>query len=185
MTFSKQFFLGATLFVLAACQTTPQANMASDVLLSDISTPSVSGSSATTLLSSSNPTCLKFYENTGAFVTMSAADISGAKGPSFGSQLMRTVVLGTLSGVVGGGVAAMGIDSAFTEAALVGTANQVTYQAGGAVYDKVVTPDAPNPATPAVPALTQMQEIEKAASLLGCPAPDAASIEALKAGVAP
>jgi len=185
MTFSKHLILSAALLSLAACQTTPHANSASDVLLSDITTPSLSASGATTMLSSSNPTCLKFYENTASFAALPAAGVSAPKGPSFGGQLLRTVVLGTLSGVVGAGVGELGIESRFAEAALIGTANQVTYQTGGMVYDKVVKNNAPNPATPNVPALTQMQEIEKAANMIGCPAPDAAAIAALKMDAKP
>ncbi len=182
MTFSKHLILGAALLSLSACQTTSGVNVANDVLLSDIAAPDISTASAPVLLSTSNPTCLKFYENTAAFAAMPAADLSAPKGPSFGSQLMRTVVLGTLSGVASGGVAALGIESSFAQAALAGTANQVVYQAGGTVYDKIVKTEMPDPAVPAVPALTPMQEIEKAANLIGCPAPDAASIAALNLG---
>ena len=90
---------------------------------------------------------------------------------------MKTIVLGTLAGVVSGGVAAAGISSSFLEAAVIGTASQVTYNAGGTVYDKIVSQDAP---VPAVPALDPLQEIANAAALIGCPAPDAAAIAALQ-----
>lgn len=182
MTISKQFFLGLTLLSLSACQTTSGVTSASDVLLSDISATGISETSATSFLTTSSPTCLKFYENTAAFAALPAADLNVPTGPSFGDQLLKTVVLGTLSGVVGGGVSAIGIDSSFVDSALTTTASQVTYQAGSTVYDEIVATDIPDPAIPTVPDLTPMQEIEKAASLIGCPAPDAAAIEALKLG---
>lgn len=90
---------------------------------------------------------------------------------------MKTIVLGTLAGVVSGGVAAVGVSSSFVEAALIGTASQVTYNAGGTVYDKIVSQETP---VPVVPALEPMQEIGNAAAMIGCPAPDAAAITALK-----
>ncbi len=178
MTISKQLFLGLALLSLTACQTTPTSP--SDVLLSDLGTSSVSETGATTLLSSSSPTCLKFYENTATFAALPAADLNVPTGPSFGRQLLKTVALGALSGVAGGGVSALGIESQFLESALITTAGQVTYQAGSTVYDEIVGTGAPDPAVPTVPALTPMQEIQKAANLLGCPAPDAAAIAALK-----
>lgn len=180
MTISKQFFLGLALLSLTACQTTSGVTSPSDVLLSDISTSQVSESGATRLLSTSSPTCLKFYENTAAFAALPAADLNVPTGPSFGSQLLKTVALGALSGVAGGGVSALGIESQFLESALITTAGQVTYQAGSTVYDEIVGTGAPDPAVPTVPALTPMQEIQKTANLLGCPAPDAAAIAALK-----
>lgn len=182
MTFPKKTFLSAALLVMSACQTTSGVNVANDVLLADIATSDVSATGATTLLSTSNPTCLQFYANTAKFASLPAADLSAPTGPSFGDQMLRTLILGTLSGVVSGGVAAMGIESSFAEAALIGTAGQVTYQAGGTVYDKIVKTDTPGVTTPTVPALTPMQEIEKAATLIGCPAPDEASIAALNLG---
>lgn len=182
MTYAKPIFLCLALLSLSACQTTSGATVANDVLLSNISATDISTTGATRLLNSSSPTCLTFYENTAKFAALPAADLSAPTGPSFGSKLLKTVVLGTLSGVVSGGVSAIGIESQFAEAALIGTAGQVTYQAGGTVYDKIVKTDVPNPAVPAVPALTPMQEIQKAANLIGCPAPDEAAIAALKIG---
>ena len=79
-----------------------------------------------------------------------------------------------------GGVSAIGINNSFAEAALMGTAGQVTYQTGSTVYDKIVAPDEVVPTVPEVPDLTPMQEIQKAAALIGCPAPDTAAISALK-----
>jgi len=176
MTFSKQLFLGFAVLSLAACQTTSGVTSANDVLLSDISTPEISQAGTTRLMASNSPTCLKFYENTAMYVAMPSADLNAPTGPSFGDKVLKTVVLGTLSGLVGGGVSALGIESGFVEAALIGTAGQVTYQLGDTVYDDIVgTGDN----QPVVPPLTPMEEIQKAAALLGCPAPDQASIAAL------
>jgi hypothetical protein len=179
MTFSKSIFLGLAAFSLAACKTTLPATSPSDVLLSDISTAEISGTSAARLLSTSSPTCLKFYENTAAFAALPTAELNGVPTPSFGGQLMKTLILGTLSGVASGGVSALGIESQFLESALIGTAGQVTYQAGSTVYDQIVGTGIPEPVVPSVPALSPMQEIEKAAAVLGCPAPDQAAIAGL------
>ena len=135
-------------------------------------------------LSASNPTCVQFYKNTANFVSLPSADVSlpsVPSGPSFGGSLVKTLVLGTLSGITSGGVAALGISNSFAEAALIGTVSQVTYNTGGTVYDGIVGKSGGDdvPAVADVPALTPMQEITKAAATLGCPAPDVASIAAL------
>ena len=96
---------------------------------------------------------------------------------------MRTLVLGTLSGVASGGVAAIGIDNAFAEAALAGTANQVTYQMGGKAYDSIMKKDPT--AVPTIPASQQLADIENAAKLIGCPAPDANALAPVQAAVQP
>ena len=180
MTLTKTLILGVAALSLCACQTTAPISSPSETLLADIDTSTVSQAGTTTLLKSSDPTCLTFYKNTSAFVAQPAALSAGAPtGPSFGSTLLKTVVLGTLAGAVSGGVASVGIGSSFAEAALIGTASQVTYNAGDTVYDNIVgTTNVPE--TPEVPVLEPMQEIEKAAGVLGCPAPDTAAIAALK-----
>jgi len=186
MTFSKHLFLGIAVISMSACQTMPSANLANpnDILLSDITTSGIDGSVVPTKLSASNPTCLKFYDNTATYMAAINAPQSAPSGPSFGSLLMRTLVLGTLSGVASGGVAAIGIENAFAEAALAGTANQVTYQMGGKVYDSVMKKD-PAAAVPAVPATDQFANIQNAAKLIGCPAPDANALAPLQAAVQP
>lgn len=175
MTISKTLFLGVAALSLCACQTTSAISSPSDTLLAGIDSSTISSSASTTLLSSSDPTCLTFYKNTTDFVSL-PADFNVAR-PSVGGGLMKTIVLGTLAGVASGGVAAIGISSSFLEAAVIGTASQVTYNAGGTVYDKIVSQKTPEPA---VPALEPMQEIQNAAALIGCPAPDTAAISALK-----
>jgi len=164
-------------------------------------------------------------------------DVPGAsipKRPSFGGKMLKTVALGALSGVVGGGVSAIGIDNNFWETMLVGTASQITYDTGETVYDSIVggaadgsapkdptiadvtaaaeglTPAGatshdsashniadhrhlPNgtierivpagqsaAATDAAAAASPLATIQAAADIIGCPAPDAASIIALK-----
>lgn len=181
MTISKTLFLGAVALSLCACQTTSAIPSPSDTLLANIDSSAISPlGSATTLLNSSDPTCLKFYQNTTSFVSLPADLNVGVGRPSFGAGLMKTIVLGTLAGVASGGVAAIGIQSSFLEAAVIGTASQVTYNAGSTVYDKIVSPTTPEPVVPAVPALEPLQEIQNAAAAIGCPAPDTAAIAALK-----
>jgi len=184
MTFSKHLFLGIAVISMSACQTMPSAKLANpnDILLSDITTSSIGGSALPTKLSAANPTCLKFYDNTASYMAAVQAAQSAPQGPSFGSILMRTLVLGTLSGVASGGVAAIGIENAFAEAALAGTANQVTYQLGGKAYDSVMKKD---PSDPAIPANQQLNDIENAANLIGCPAPDADALAPVQAAVQP
>lgn len=179
MTISKTIILGLTALSLCACQTTSAITSPSETLLAGIDTSADTASGFTKIRNASDPTCLAFYKNTTNFVAM-PADLN-ASGPSFGGTLMKTMVLGTLAGVTSGGVAALGIGNSFAEAALIGTASQVTYNAGSTVYDKIVTPT-PEPEAAEVPALEPMQEIQKAAALLGCPAPDQAAIAALDLG---
>jgi hypothetical protein len=184
MTLSKHLFLGIAVISMSACQTVPSANLASpnDILLSDITTSSVGSSAVPTKLSAANPTCLKFYDNTANYMAAVQAAQSAPQGPSSGGLLMRTLILGTLSGVASGGVAAIGIENAFAEAALAGTANQVTYQMGGKAYDSVMKKD---PAAPAIPVNQQLANIENAAKLIGCPAPDANALAPVRAAVQP
>lgn len=149
-----------------------------------VSVPGLSAADLVPTLSASNPTCVQFYKNTANFVSLPSADVSlpsAPSGPSFGGTLLKTLVLGTLSGVASGGVAALGISNSFAEAALIGTVSQVTYNTGSTVYDGIVGKSGADdvPGVADVPALTPMQEITKAAATLGCPAPDVASIAAL------
>lgn len=184
MTFSKHLFLGIAVISMSACQTMPSAKLANpnDILLSDITASSIDGSTVPTKLSAANPTCLKFYENTASYMATVQAAQATPQGPSFGGLLMRTLVLGTLSGVASGGVAAIGIENAFAEAALAGTANQVTYQMGGKAYDSIMKKD---PSGQVIPAAEQMADIENAAKLIGCPAPDANALAPVQAAVQP
>ena len=149
-----------------------------------VSVPGLSAADLVPTSSASNPTCVQFYKNTANFVSLPSADVSlpsAPSGPSFGGTLLKTLVLGTLSGVASGGVAALGISNSFAEAALIGTVSQVTYNTGSTVYDGIVGKSGADdvPGVADVPALTPMQEITKAAATLGCPAPDVASIAAL------
>ena len=240
MRFLHTLTAGAALLTLTACstfgggRTLPSAD---SILLGGVDVPSVSQGVSVAQLGASNPTCLKFYENVSSFVAIPTAklalDVPGVPGapglpsrPSFGSSLLKTFVLGTLSGVASGGVAAIGIGNSFAEAALIGTAAQVTYNTGETVYDSILAgkDEAPDPSTPegqaaiaaeaaakahdvgshthdasgnvipVVPAAgtasaaatsatassPHLAAIESAAAQLGCPAPDATAIAALK-----
>ena len=178
MTISKTLFIGVAALSLCGCKTASVVSPA-DMLLAGIAAPDTQAG-FTTVLSATDPTCSTFYKNTTDFVSL-PADLNVPSAPSFGSSLAKTLVLGTLAGVVSGGVAAVGIGNSFAEAALIGTASQVTYNTGGTVYDKIVGPK-PDAETPDVPTLEPMQEIQKAAAAIGCPAPDQAAIAALKLG---
>ena len=186
MTISKTLFLGVAALSLCACQTTSPITPPSETLLAGLETSSNAQTGSTKLLSANDPTRLTFYKNTTAFVSQPADfGVNGPSTPSFGGSLMKTLVLGTLAGVASGGVAAIGIGNSFAEAALIGTASQVTYNTGGSIYDKIVTPEADPEAqaeAKAIAALDPMQEIQKAAAILGCPAPDQAAIAALNLG---
>lgn len=174
MTFSKSLLLGLAVVSLAACSTTKVLPTANDVLLAGIETTDINVKGATTLLSASSPTCLKFYENTATFAALPAADIAvpslpgvpGVPGipkkPSFGGQLMKTVILGALSGVVGGSVSSLGISNGFLENTLIGTANQVTYNLGGTVYDNILEGGEPDPSSPEAQAEAAAAEAAKA-----------------------
>lgn len=229
---AKSLFVGLAVLSLTGCQTlggggslpSPDA-----LLLEGIDVPVVAENMPIPQLSTSDATCLKFYANTASFASIPTAeldldmpDMPGMPGvpekPSFGSSLVKTLVLGTISGVVGGGVSSLGIGSNFVESALIGTATQVTYNTGDTVYDSILgdkTPDLSTPegqaaaaaaasahdvtshthgvngevivaAAPAASAAgdaaaaTPMGAIEAAAKQLGCPAPDASAIAALK-----
>lgn len=163
MRFLHTLTAGAALLTLTACstfgggKTLPSAD---SILLGGVDVPSVSQGVSVAQLSASNPTCLKFYENVSSFVAIPTAklalDVPGVPGapglpsrPSFGSSLLKTFVLGTLSGVASGGVAAIGIGNSFAEAALIGTAAQVTYNTGETVYDSILGSNkVPDPSTP-------------------------------------
>ena len=239
MRFLHTLTAGAALLTLTACstfgggKTLPSAD---SILLGGVDVPSVSQGVSVAQLGASNPTCLKFYENVSSFVAIPTAklalDVPGVPGapglpsrPSFGSSLLKTFILGTLSGVASGGVAAIGIGNSFAEAALIGTAAQVTYNTGETVYDSILgsnkvpdpstpegqaaiaaeaaskahdvgshTHDASGNVIPVVPAAgtasaaatattagsPHLAAIESAAAQLGCPAPDATAIAALK-----
>ena len=239
MRFLHTLTAGAALLTLTACstfgggKTLPSAD---SILLGGVDVPSVSQGVSVAQLGASNPTCLKFYENVSSFAAIPTAklalDVPGVPGapglpsrPSFGSSLLKTFVLGTLSGVASGGVAAIGIGNSFAEAALIGTAAQVTYNTGETVYDSILgsnkvpdpstpegqaaiaaeaaakahdvgshTHDASGNVIPVVPAAgtasaaatattagsPHLAAIESAAAQLGCPAPDATAIAALK-----
>lgn len=159
---------------LAACQTTGAAQSPSQTLYSNIDVANISETGTATRRSGTDSVCVTFYQNTASYVAQPAS-----VKPKGGSGLLKTLVLGSLAGVASGGVAALGISSSFAEAALIGTASQMTYNTGETVYDKIVGPD---DVQDTETALTPMEEIEKAAAALGCPAPDKLALKGAKAG---
>ncbi len=184
MTFSKTLLLGFAVVALSACSTTPKFATPGDMLLADLEAPVASAPGLSVpSLSSTSPTCVQFYANTVDFISLPTGGLNAPQGPSLGGQILKTVVLGTLSGLTSGGVSALGINNSFAESALIGTTSQVTYNVGNTLYDDIVgdsIPEVEAPVeTPGVPELTPMQEIRKAAGAIGCPAPSESDIAAL------
>lgn len=107
--------------------------------------------------SASNPTCAQFNVNALAFSAKPET-------PGFGTGLMKTIALGTLAGFTSGGVASLGIGSAFLEATAIGTANQVVFSGARPVVDKVIPDGTVAPSDKQV-------SIKEAADRLGCPNP--------------
>lgn len=108
--------------------------------------------------SATNPTCAQFNVNTLAFVARPET-------PSFGTDLMKTIVMGTIAGAASGGIASLGIASSFVEAAVVGTANQVVFQTSEPYVDKII-PDV------SIGGEEKNLEIKEAADRVGCPYPE-------------
>ena len=79
----------------------------------------------------SNPTCAQFNMNALAFAA--APEV-----PGFGTDIIKTIIMGTVAGAASGGIASVGIGSAFVETAVAGTANQVVFNGVKPVVDKVV-----------------------------------------------
>lgn len=81
--------------------------------------------------SASNPTCAQFNMNALAFA-------AAPQVPSFGTDILKTIIMGTVAGAASGGVASLGIGSAFIETAVAGTTNQIVFNGVRPVVDKVV-----------------------------------------------
>ena len=107
--------------------------------------------------STSNPTCAQFNMNALAFAA--APEV-----PGFGTEIIKTVILGTVAGAAGGGVAALGISSNFIETAVAGTVNQVVYNGARPVVDKVI-PDR------TVGGSEKTATLKTSAERVGCPDP--------------
>ena len=107
--------------------------------------------------SASNPTCAQFNVNALAFA-------GKPETPGFGTNLIKTIALGTIAGFASGGVASLGIGSSFLEATAIGTTNQVVFNSAGPAIDKVI-PSA------AVPASEKELTIKAAAERVDCPYP--------------
>jgi len=81
--------------------------------------------------SASNPTCAQFNMNALAFAA--APEV-----PGFGTDIIKTIIMGTVAGAASGGIASVGIGSAFIETAVAGTTNQIVFNGVKPVVDKVV-----------------------------------------------
>lgn len=93
--------------------------------------PNVSFAESQIRTSLTNPTCAQFNINTLAFATKPET-------PTFGTGLLKTIIMGTVAGVASGGVSSLGIGSPFIASALAGTANQVAFSGAKPLADKVV-----------------------------------------------
>ena len=107
--------------------------------------------------STSNPTCAQFNMNALAFAA--APEV-----PGFGTDIIKTIIMGTVAGAAGGGVAALGISSNFIETAVAGTVNQVVFNGVKPVVDKVV-PDL------TVGGSEKTAAMKASAERVGCPDP--------------
>lgn len=107
--------------------------------------------------SASDPTCAQFNVNALAFA-------GKPETPGFGTNLVKTIALGTIAGFASGGVASLGIGSAFLEATAIGTTNQVVFNSAGPAVDKVIP-------SGAVPASEKELTIKAAAERVDCPYP--------------
>jgi len=150
-----------TLASLAACQTTNTAKESpKDILFAGVSEKV----NPVSKRSAEDPTCLTFYGNATQYIAQ-------PDGKKMATGFAKTLALGALSGIAAGGVGAIGISSSFVELALASTANQVVYKGGEKALDKM---------TGAEGALTPVEEIEDAASELGCPPPSKAAMKGAK-----
>jgi len=157
----KYAFIGAAMLTLTACQTTSaEKQTPQEILFAGVTdkTNPVSKRSA------EDPTCLKFYSNATQYVTK-------PDGKKAAAGFAKTLALGALSGAAAGGIGAIGISSSFLELPLASSASQVVFKGGETALDKV---------TGTENTLTPIEEIEDAASELGCPPPSKATMKGAK-----
>jgi len=160
---------------LTACQTTGAVKSADELLFSAIPAEKISTEGAAiSQLSTSNPTCVSFYQNAAKFAGLPEV-APKAPGGGFGVGLLKTIAFGTVAGAASGGVGSLGIGSSFLELALAGAANQVVFQGSNAAFN-AVTGDGGAKVAGELPALSPLSQIEAAAAKIGCPAPDADSL---------
>ncbi len=107
--------------------------------------------------SATNPTCAQFNMNALAFAA--APEV-----PGFGTDIIKTIIMGTVAGAASGGIASVGIGSAFIETAVAGTANQIVFNGVKPVVDKVV-PDL------TVGGSEKTVALKSSAERVGCPDP--------------
>lgn len=167
---------------LVACQTTSAVKSADAALFSAIPVEQISAEGAAiTQLSTSNPACVSFYKNAAAFAEASKLipDV-GAKAPGggLGMGLLKTIALGTVAGAASGGIGSLGIGSSFLELALASATSNVVFQGGNTALNAVTSGGAKEAEDIAIGevSLSPMQQIEAAATKIGCLAPDAKSL---------
>jgi hypothetical protein len=104
-----------------------------------------------------NPTCAQFNMNTLLYAAKPNT-------PGFGTGLMKTLLLGTVAGAASGGIASLGIGSAFLETAVAGTANQLVFNGARPVVDAVIP-------SGGVVASEKAEALKQASERVGCPYP--------------
>lgn len=105
----------------------------------------------------SNETCAQFNMNALAFAA--APEV-----PGFGTNIIKTIIMGTVAGAASGGISTLGIGSSFVETAVAGTANQVVFNGVRPVVDKIV-PDL------TVGGSEKTAALKASAERVGCPDP--------------
>ncbi len=108
-------------------------------------------------------TCGQFNMNALAFAAVPSLP-EGKQ--SVSTSILKTLIMGTVAGAASGGVASLGIGSAFLETMAVGTANQLVFNGTRPVVDKIF-PDIGASVTSAEKAT----EIKTAAARLDCAEP--------------
>jgi len=105
----------------------------------------------------SNETCAQFNMNALAFAA--APEV-----PGFGTDIIKTIIMGTVAGAASGGIASVGIGSAFVETAVAGTTNQIVFNGVKPVVNKIV-PDL------TVGGSEKTAALKASAERVGCPDP--------------
>lgn len=160
----RTIFLSSAALTLVACQTLGSGGTKDEILFAGLEDKRATETQAAPSRDEDSTTCLRFYAN----ATKYAAQPQGA---SFASGLMKTVAIGTISGIASGGVAALGISSAFVEAAVIGTTSQVVYTTADQGWDKAFGKNE---------AVDPVTEISASAQEVGCPPPSDAALKASK-----
>lgn len=150
---------------LSACSS--MGGPKSEMLYSAVESQKIAADLPVEVRRASDPVCATFYNNVAGYIAQPRSSGLGGNG------LVKTIALGTLSGLVSGGVGSIGLGSTFAELAVASAASQVVYQTGDKVWDSTLggTPD-----PKLKPSDGMLKQIEKATNELRCPTPDIAAL---------